>query len=132
MTNQEWVSLAIIIALTLGVGGYFLFRETMNKIQYLERLRLYWITRDNGEGQPRVTWAFMKQDTEPFWYGNGIQFRWGRHTFQVGILKGKAPSLDKQLGKGWLDDIDPRTIRRTRGGYTFAEQIEELVDDRTS
>ena len=88
----------IIVAFALVVGAYFLFRDTMNKIQYIEHLRIYWITRDTGgKGDKIVTRAFMRQVDEPFWRGKGVQVRVGKHTFQTGLLTHKVPSLRHQI-----------------------------------
>ncbi len=108
--------LVALVVLGLAVGAYFLFRDTMNRIQYVEKLRLYWITRDIGQdGEPFFTSrAFMRQTSAPYWRGKGIQFRFRRWTFQVGKLHSKASSLEEQLSNlGWLD-AKPKEIRQWR------------------
>ena len=92
------------------VGGYFLFRDTMNRIQYIERLRIYWITRDNAtDDTPFITRAFMRHTSPPYWRGKGVQFAVGKHTFQVGILTGKAKAKVMSLQE-WLEDEDEVTM----------------------
>jgi hypothetical protein len=100
-----------LIIAGLIVGSYFLFRDTMNKIQYVQTLRLYWITRNvGGKGVPLVSAAFMRQTAEPWWQGRGVQFRIGKYTFQIGILLRKADGLLDQVG-GRDMDADPKEIR---------------------
>jgi len=80
-----------LLGAALGVGAYFLFRDTMNRIQYIERLRIYWITKNNGrKGVPLIFPSFMRQTHPPFWKGTGIQVRFFKWTFQVGILREKG------------------------------------------
>jgi hypothetical protein len=90
---------------------YLLFKDTMNRIQYVESLRLYWITKNNGEkGMPFIYKSFMRQTHAPYWWGDGLQFRLGRYTFQIGILKGKNEDLLSAL-EGEELDITPQEIR---------------------
>jgi len=91
------------ILLTVIVGSYFLLRDTMNKIQYVQTLRIYWITRNNGgKGVPVVSTAFMLQTAAPWWQGRGIQVRVGKYTFQFGVLL--------KQGKGLLDQVGGRDM----------------------
>lgn len=79
--------------LGLLVGAYFLFRDTMNRIQYIEHLRLYWITKNTArKGVPLIALSFMKQTQAPYWYGKGVEVRVFKWTFQLGILQGKGSS----------------------------------------
>ena len=56
-----WIILAAVL-LALVIGGYFLFRDTMNKIQYLERCKIYWVTRDVAKpGTPVIRKAWMRE-----------------------------------------------------------------------
>lgn len=90
---------------------YLLFRDTMNKIQYVEHLRIYWITKDNGKkGTPFLTKSFMRHTSEPYWWGDGLQVRFFKWTFQFGILKGKNEDLLSALDGEDLD-ISPQEIR---------------------
>lgn len=109
--------LLLVVALVfIGVGSYFLFRDTMNKIQYLQCIRLYWITRDTGrKGIPVIARAVMRQTAEPWWRGNGIQFRAGKYTFQVGVLTSRGNDL--------LDQLDGRNLDMG------ADEIRNWVDD---
>lgn len=96
--------LALVVVGLLAVGAYLLFRDTMNKIQYLQCIRLYWITRDVGEDwMPFVSRGEMRQTAEPWWRGKGIQFRVGKYTFQVGVLTSRGSDLLDQLGGRDLD-----------------------------
>lgn len=102
-----WVFGAALVV----IGGYLLFRDTMNKIQYIQTLRVYWITRDDGvAGTPLITKAFMKQTAPPWWNGRGIQFRFRTYTFQVGALTHRGSDLLDQLGGRYMND-EARIIR---------------------
>lgn len=101
----------IIIGAAVVVGSYFLFRDTMNRLQYIATLRLYWITRNNAaEGTRPVAIGFMYQTAEPWWQGKGIQFRFGKYSFQVGILVRKGSGLLDQVGGRHLEET-PKEIR---------------------
>jgi hypothetical protein len=101
-----WLLLLVFIA-----GLYLLFRDTMNKLQYVQTLRLYWITRNNAaKGTPVVSKSFMRQTAHPWWRGSGVQFRFGRFTFHVGLLLSKGGSLLDQLDGRMLDE-DTKSIR---------------------
>jgi len=102
-----------IISVTLMIGAYYLFKDTLNRIQYLETLRIYWITKDNGKGQPLVTKAIMRQTAPPFWRGRGIQVRLGKLTFQVGLLTMRVDSLDAQISNR-PDAFDGMTAKQLR------------------
>ena len=61
----------LLVAAAFAIGVYLLFRDTMNRIQYLQSVRLYWITRNNGvRGTKVITRAFMRQ-TAP--RGGGVR-----------------------------------------------------------
>lgn len=78
-----WV---IPLVLLVVIGSYFLFKDTLNRIQYVGPL--YWITRDNGtDNDPVVTRAFMRQTSAPWKTGKGIQIRAGKYTFQFGLCR---------------------------------------------
>lgn len=101
----------LLLVVACAIGAYLLFRDTMNRIQYLQSVRLYWITRDNGvAGTKVITRAFMRQTAPPWWRGSGIQIRAGKYTFQVGVLTSKANSLLEQVDGRELDD-DAKEIR---------------------
>lgn len=89
----------IALALALvGVGLFFLLRDTMNRLQYIGNL--YWITRDNGKpGTKHIAFdAFMRGTAPPWKVGKGVQFRWGTHTFQIGICHNGPPAEDDIQG----------------------------------
>lgn len=102
-----------LVLYLLLVGVIAVFGYSMNRIQYVERLRIYWIFRNNaGRGTPFFApLAFMHQDTEPFWYGTGAQFRLLKWTLQVGTLEGKHDSLLEALGGEELE-ATPSEIRK--------------------
>jgi len=108
----------VTIVILLGIGSYYLFRDTMNRIQYIETIRLYWITRDADPGGPHIKKAWMRHTSPPYWRGEGIEFRAGKYTFQVGILQKKMPSLEHQLSE--MPDFDPSV-----------KEIKEWVDEST-
>ena len=88
----------IALALSLALNAYLVFHETLNKIQYVQFLRLYWITRDIGKpGDPHIKRAFMRQTMPPYWRGKGVEFRFKEYTVQVGYLSGMATTLLDQL-----------------------------------
>ena len=91
------------VVLVVAVLLYLLFRDTMNRLQYVQTIRLYWIARDNATGK-RLARGFMKQTAPPFWQGRGFQIRLGKYSFQVGILKGKGESLLDQMGGRDMDE----------------------------
>lgn len=102
-----------VLSLVAGLL-YLLFVDTMNRIQYVERLRLYWITRDDATPTtPRLSRAFMRQTAPPFWRGRGVRVRFRKWTFQVGILELKVDSLESQVSNigGWLP-TDPKRLRK--------------------
>ena len=118
-----------ITASLLAAGSYFLFKDTMNRIQYV-RIRptgwyLYWITRDTDYTQgARFAHGFMRTmqpiedrpgyipSTEgSFLQGSGYVLRWFRnYSTQVGIARVKANDLLEQMGGRELD-IDIDTLR---------------------
>ena len=101
-----------VLSVLLSIGAYLLFKDTKNRIQYVEFLRIYWIARDNGEGQPRWVRASMRQTSDPFWRGRGYQLRVGKFTLQVGKLICKVDSLESQISNlGWLP-TEPKLLRR--------------------
>lgn len=95
MERLDGGELTIMGLMVLGVLylAYLLFRDTMNRIQYVEHLRLYWIAKNTArKGVPFIAPSFMRQTQRPFWYGQGVEVRFFRWTFQVGILQGKGDS----------------------------------------
>lgn len=110
----------IISVVFLGlwlIGSYFLFKDTLNKVQVAGRL--YWITRDLVvAGTPLVSKGFMRETDAPWRVGHGIQFRIHTRTFQVGICsrsRSASPIEDEVEGlmyaiQGRLMDDSPHKI----------------------
>lgn len=105
----------LLTILLFALGAYFLFRDTMNRLQYLGKL--YWITRDNGKpGTKHIAFdGFMRGTSPPWKVGRGVQLRWGRYTFQVGICHDGPPAeteldgLLNVLGGRYLDVEEEQT-----------------------
>lgn len=84
----------------------------MNRIQYVSRLRLYWITRDVPQKRG-VYRGEMRQTDTPYWFGEGVMFSTGKHSFQVGLLQYRVDSLASQLSKSdFFDQFTARQIRK--------------------
>jgi hypothetical protein len=86
----------------------------MNAVQAVGPV--YWICRDIVPPNTRLfAWGFMRQTSAPWRVGKGIQIRFKKHTFQIGLSrKGKQVSDDTGLlyavqGR-YLDD-KPKEIR---------------------
>lgn len=93
----------IALILSLALNAYLIFHETMNKIQYVGWLRIYWITRDTGtEGQPLIERAWMRQTMAPYWRGSGVRINFRQYSFQFGVLTSK--------GRDLLDQLDGREL----------------------
>lgn len=103
---------AFLLGFALGLAfltaGYFLFRDTMNRVQYFPfetKWRLYWITRDTGTEK----WgrSFMRQTSFPWLRGRGITVKAGQYSFQFGIATPLEATgeeaLSQQLGSHDLD-----------------------------
>lgn len=117
-----WVLGVGLISVAVFIILYM--RATQNLLFYVQWLRLYWIFRDNGTlSTSRITRAFMHQTSPPWWRGKGLQVRFGKTTFQVGILREMAVpvtvtdmeedagGLLAQLG-GREMYVDVKTIRK--------------------
>lgn len=104
-----------IISVTLMIGAYFLFRDTLNRIQYLERLGIYWITRNTATNEmPRFSKAFMRTTSAPYWRGRGVQVRYWRYVTQVGRLTMRVDSLHAQISDNptLVDGVKPKDLRK--------------------
>lgn len=102
----------------LLIGAYFLFRDTMNRLQYLGKL--YWITRNNGaKGTPFVGKAFMRGTAPPWKVGNGVQFRLFKYTFQVGTCHDGPPANDEI--EGLMNVLGARMIGHLEDGEYFED-----------
>jgi hypothetical protein len=107
-----WITIGCI---TISLCAYFLFRDTLNKLQYLGPI--YWITRDNTSlNTPFISIGFMRQIAPPWKIGKGIQFTYKNYSFQTGFCR-KYTHTDETsgilgaLGGRYLDD-DVDTIRK--------------------
>ena len=103
--------IAILISCFIS---FLIFRDTMNVVQAVGPV--YWICRDIvPTNTPLIAWGFMRQTSAPWRVGKGIQIRFKKHTFQIGLsCKGKQVSDDTGLlyavqGR-YLDD-KPKEIR---------------------
>jgi hypothetical protein len=99
----------LVFLVVFFIGAYFVFRKTMNVFQRLGKI--YWVTRDNASG-PLVRKAWMRFTGPPFWRGEGIEFRFRSHSFQIGILKTKMPSLENQLSNLPEYSVSVQEIRK--------------------
>jgi hypothetical protein len=103
--------LAALVVHFLGYISWYVFKDTMNRIQYIQRLRVYWITRDVPSPRGLIK-AEMRQTSEPYWFGRGWQYSTGKHTFQVGLLRYRVDSLGSQLSKSsFFDQFTAKQIR---------------------
>lgn len=102
------VALVVVLFLYSSMLTYMLFRGTMNVLQYVGRV--YWVTRDNGvDGTKHIAFdAFARGTSPPYKVGRGVQFRWGRHTFQVGLCR-DGVQTDDELD-GLLNVLGGRTL----------------------
>ena len=106
-----FILIALLVA-SISFNIYLLFFNTMNKLQAITWLRIYWLVRDIGwDGDPRFSRAFMCQNGAPFWRGQGIQFRRKQYIFQIGILTGKGMSRLDQLDGREMEE-SPKEIRQ--------------------
>lgn len=76
----------------------------MNRLQYIQTLRIYWITRDVYPPNTRkFGLGYMLQSAPPWWKGKGVQVIVFGRLIQVGILLRKGSGLLEQLGGRDLD-----------------------------
>lgn len=60
--------------------------------------KFYWITKNTGKkNDPIVAKGFMRQTSAPWLTGKGIQIRFGKYSFQIGLC-GKPQNLRDQDG----------------------------------
>lgn len=112
----------LVVISGVAVGCYFLFRDTLNRLQYIQTFRIYWITRDVcPPGTPRLALGRMYQTQSPWWQGVGPQLRIGKYIVQVGILRNKGASLLDQLGGRYLDE-SPKQLREWDGTAKIKEK----------
>lgn len=113
-----------LLVAAIVVGSYFLFKDTLNRIQYIQTIRLYWITKDAyPEGTPRLSFARMYQTAPPWWQGKGVQLRVSKYVVQVGVLTSKGSDLLDQLGGRYLDE-SPKQLREWDGTAKAKAQSE--------
>lgn len=86
----------VLLIVALGVGAWFLFKDSLNLVQALGRV--YWITRDYvPKGTPIIAKGFMRELGHPWRVGSGIQIRIARNrTFQVGWCAKTSPSSEEE------------------------------------
>ena len=119
------LTITSILVLLLAVGAYFLFRDTLNRVQYFPfhtNRVVYWITRDSDH----VKWgkSFMRMTSYPWLRGDGFTFKlpFGR-SFQVGVAtrytyEDEQEALRQALGARDLE-LDVDKIREEfKSGYT--------------
>lgn len=77
--------------------------------------RLYWITKNTGKKRdPIIAKGFMRQTAAPWFTGTGLQIRFGKYVFQIGIC-GKPKQLADEEGllyamQGRSMDLEPKDI----------------------
>lgn len=87
---------ALASLLALLATGYLIFKDSMNLVQRVGRV--YWIVRDNGTPDtPWVASGFMRMTSAPWLVGSGVQFRFRRHTLQIGLCS-PQPVADETEG----------------------------------
>lgn len=97
--------------------GYEIFGNSMNLVQNLGPL--YWIVRDNAKAGDKVmSLGFMRQLSEPWLQGKGIQFRVSKYILQVGFCRpNQYPSEDQgilgAMGGFYMKDT-PKEISKWR------------------
>ena len=85
----------------------------MNNLYVL--YKIYWIIKNTGKKKdPFIAKGFMRQTSAPWLTGKGVQVRFGKYSFQIGVC-GKPQKLDDQDGllyaiQGRLLDWDPDEI----------------------
>lgn len=105
-----WIILAVVFVAVI-VLGWLLFRHTLNLFQHIGPL--YWITRDDGSrGAPVVAWAYALSIGPEYKIGNGVQFRLGRHTFQIGLCKDAPVDPDDEIASlEYMLSYNPRQLK---------------------
>ena len=86
----------------------------MNAVQSVGPV--YWICRDViPTGTPFIAHGFMRQTSAPWRVGKGIQIRFKKHTFQIGLSR-KSKQVSDDIGllyavQGRYLDDKPKEIR---------------------
>lgn len=83
LVAAKW-SVVLFAAIGVGCLGWVIFKDSMNLVQSVGRV--YWIIRNNAKkGDRIVSTAFMRGTDEPWLIGEGIQFRFFKYTFHIGL-----------------------------------------------
>lgn len=81
--SAVWSSALFSLVGVLGFG-WIIFGDSMNTVQTVGKV--YWIVRDNAKkGDKLISSAFMRTIDNPWLIGNGVQFRFLKYTFQIGV-----------------------------------------------
>lgn len=68
----------------------------MNNLYVVKNV--YWIMKNTGtKGTKFVSRGFMRQTSSPWLTGSGVQLRFGKYVFQIGLC-GKPKELDDTTG----------------------------------
>lgn len=93
--SQAWSS-AILALISVVILCRVAFRGTMNMVFNVGRL--YWIVRDNAKKGDRIICkAFMRGTGEPWLIGEGVQVRFFKYTFHIGICY-MVPAENEEQG----------------------------------
>jgi len=93
--------------------AYSIFGNSMNMVQNLGPL--YWVVRDNGKkGTKVLSIGFMRQLSQPWLRGKGIQFRVSKYTLQIGLCR----------RQDFLDDTDG--VLDAMGGFYMSNTPKEI------
>lgn len=85
LARNETLYLVFFLGLA-SYYGYEIFGNSMNLVQNLGPL--YWIVRDNAKkGDKVIAIGFMRQLSEPWLQGKGIQIRAFKYSLQVGFCR---------------------------------------------
>lgn len=102
--------------LVSSMSGYFVFKDTMNKLQSIGPF--YWITRDfTVPNHPIVAKGFMREASPPWRMGTGVQIKLRKHSFQIGICQKPKPGEERNLLTmlgGHYMDTPPSELREWR------------------
>jgi hypothetical protein len=112
---------SLIVAWELSVAFLILtlvfsrpvFKNTMNKIQSVGPV--YWITRDFVmSNHPVISKGFMRETSYPWRMGKGVQIKFRKHTFQLGVCNKPKAGEERNLLtmiEGHYMDTPPSELR---------------------
>lgn len=84
--------------------SWVVFSGSMNLVQNVGSV--YWIVRNNARrADPIIGSAFMRQVDPPWLIGKGVQIRFGRYSFQIGVC---YPSSVASEDEGVLNAMQGR------------------------